>query len=63
MEQKRLFGGCWIAKERKEAFSKQSEVKVVKNKFQQYVAVLKVFPHELDVAAAVSVFFTQFAYS
>ena len=55
-EQKRLFGGCWVAKERKEAFSKESEVKVVK-KYQQYVAVYKVFLHELDVAAAVSSIF------
>ena len=49
-EQKRLFGGCWVAKERKEAFSKESEVKVVR-KYQQYVAVFKVFLHELDVSA------------
>ena len=53
-EQKRLFGGCWIAKERKEPFSKKSEVKMHKNQYQQYVAVLKVSLHELDVAAAVS---------
>ena len=55
-EQKRLFGGCWIAKERKEAFSKESEVKMQKQ-YQQYVAVLKVTLHELDVAAAVSSIF------
>ena len=55
-EQKRLFGGCWIAKERKEAFSKESEVKMQKQ-YQQYVAVLKVSLHELNVAAAVSSIF------
>ena len=55
-ELKRLFGGCWIAKERKEAFSKESEVKAVKG-WQLYVIVLKVFLHELDVAAAVSSIF------
>ena len=55
-EQKRLFGGCWIAKERKEAFSKESEVKTQKQ-YQQYVAVMKVSLHELDVAAAVSSIF------
>ena len=55
-EQKRLFGGCWVAKERKEAFSKESEVKEQKG-YQQYVVVLKVFLHELDVAATVSSIF------
>ena len=55
-EQKRLFGGCWVAKERKEAFSKVSEVKMQKG-YAQYVAVLKVFLYELDVAAAVSSIF------
>ena len=56
-EQKRLFGGCWVARERKEPFSKESEVKMHKMKYQQYVAVLKVSLHELDVAAAVSSIF------
>ena len=55
-EQKRLFGGCWIAKERKEPFSKESEVKMQKQ-YNQYVAVLKVSLHDLDVAAAVSSIF------